>query len=93
MVAARNLGFSNSNFLTAKAVKGPILYQHAKFFEDRSTFHRDIAFFSIFQYGGRGHLYFQKFVILTISLLYGANACHRDKFRQNRSNGCGDIAI
>ena len=45
MVAARNLGFSNSNFLTAKAVKGPILYQHAKFFEDRSTFHRDIAFF------------------------------------------------
>ena len=90
MVAARSLGFSNSNFLTAKAVKGPILYQHAKFFEDRSTFHRDIAFFSIFQYGGRGHLYFQKFVILTISLLY---ACHRDKFRQNRSKGCGDIAI
>jgi len=36
---------------------------------------------------------FQKFEILTVYLMYGANVRHLAKFQQNRSNGCGDMAI
>jgi len=40
-------------------------------------------------------LNFQKFEILTVDPLYGANVRHRAKFHQNRSNGCrdGDLTV
>jgi len=38
-------------------------------------------------------LSFQKFKILTVDPLYGANVRHHAKFHQNRSNGCKDMAI
>jgi len=38
-------------------------------------------------------LVFEKFEILTVCPLQGANLRHRAKFHQNRSNGCGDMAI
>jgi len=36
---------------------------------------------------------FFKFQILTVCPLSGANLRHRATFHQNRSNGCGDMAI
>jgi len=38
-------------------------------------------------------LVFEKFEILTVCALQGANLRHRAKFNQNRSNSCGDMAI
>jgi len=38
-------------------------------------------------------LFFEKLEILTICPLYGSNLRQRAKFHQNRSNGCGDMAI
>jgi len=35
----------------------------------------------------------QKFDILTVYLMYGANVRHLAKFHQNRSNGCGYMSI
>jgi len=52
-----------------EAVKGPILHQRNKFCKDRSNCYRNIAIFVIFQDGGRRHLGFQKFEILTVDPL------------------------
>ena len=41
-------------------VKGHILHQRTKFYEDRSNHYGDIAIFVIFQDGGRRHLQFLK---------------------------------
>jgi len=38
-------------------------------------------------------LIFEKFEILTVCPLSGANLRDRAKFHQNRSNGCRDMAI
>jgi len=38
-------------------------------------------------------LVFQKFKILTVGPLYGANMRQRAKVHQNRWNGCRDMAI
>jgi len=37
--------------------------------------------------------FFEKFEISTVYPLPGANLRHYAKFHQNRSNGCGDMAI
>jgi len=50
--------FRNSNFLTIQAVNRPILYDHAKFHEDRSIRCCEIAIFVVFHDGGRRHLGF-----------------------------------
>jgi len=42
------------------AVKGHILHQCTKFYKDRSNRYGDIAFFVIFQDGGRRHFGFSK---------------------------------
>jgi len=80
-------------FLTVGEVKRTILHQHTKFRKDQSNRCGDIAIFVSFQDGGRRHLGFQQFKILTIEPLPGANIRHRAKFHQNRSNGSRDIAI
>jgi len=38
-------------------------------------------------------LYVQKFEILMVHPLQGANIRHHAKFHQNRPNGCRDMAI
>ena len=44
--------------------------------------------------GGKGKEWdFQKFKILTVSILCSANLHHRAKFRADRSNRCGDMAF
>jgi len=53
----------------------------------------DIAIFVIFQDGGRRHLGFQKFKILTVYVLHGANIRHFATFHQIRSNGGRDMAF
>jgi len=68
------------------------MHNRAKFREDLSIPWCDIAIFVVFQDGGRRHLVFTKFEILTIGL-YGANLRHHAKCHQNRSNGRGDMAI
>jgi len=60
------LDFGYSNFLTVWAVKRPILHYHAKFCEDLTIRCCDIAIFVVFQDGGRRHLFFENFEILTI---------------------------
>jgi len=50
--------FGNSNFVTIWAVKRPILYNRAKFREDRSIHCCDIAIFVVFHNDGRRHLGF-----------------------------------
>jgi len=47
-------------FLTAEAVKKPILHRSTKFRKDRSNRCGDIAFFCDFQDGGCRHLEFSK---------------------------------
>jgi len=69
------------------------LHQHTKFRKDRSNRCGDIAIFVIFKMAAVAILNFQKFKILTVDPLYGANVHHRAKFHQNRSNGCRDMAI
>jgi len=64
MAAVCHLGFVKFDFLMVGAVKGHILHQHNKFYRDRSNRYGDIAFFVIFQDGGRRHLEFSK--ILTV---------------------------
>jgi len=58
MAAAAILDFGNSNFLTIWAVKRPILYDGAKFREDRSIRCCDIAICVVFYDGDRRHLGF-----------------------------------
>jgi len=52
-----------------------------------------IAIFVIFQMAAAIILIFQKFEILMVFPLQGANMRHCAKFHQNRSNGCKDVAI
>ena len=56
--AAAILDFRNFKFLTVGAVKRVEMLQHAKFCQNRLNRGRDMAFFSIFQDGGRRHLGF-----------------------------------
>jgi len=90
MAAVHHVGFS---FLTAWAVKGPILHHCAKFCKDRLNSCCNIAIFWFSNMTAAAILNFQKFHVLMIDLLYGASMCHCAKFCPNRSNGCGDIAI
>ena len=75
------------------AVKRPILHEHTKFRKDRSNRPGDITIFVIFKMAATAILDFQKFKILTVDPLPGANMRHHAKFHQNRSNGCRDMAI
>jgi len=88
------LDFGNSIFLTVRALKRPILHNHAKFREDEdlAILCCDIAICVVFQDDDHRHLVF---LIPNFSgvLLSGANLHHRAKFHQNRSNGFGDMAI
>ena len=93
MAAVRHLGFGNSKFLTVGAVNRSILHQHTKFRKDRSSRYGDIAIFVIFKMAAAAILNFQKFKILTVDPLYGANVRHSTKSYQNRSNGCRDIVV
>jgi len=81
MVAVRHLGFAKFKFFNG--------HQHrpTKFHRDRSNHCGDIAIFVIFQDGGRRHLGFQNFEILTVDLVPASNMRHRGKFHQDRSNG------
>ena len=74
-------------------VKRPILHQRTKFRKDRSNRYRDIAIFVIFKMAAAAILNFQKFKILTLDPLLGANVRHRAKFHKDRSNRYRDIAI
>ena len=80
-------------FFTVGAVKGPILHQRTKFRKDRSDRCGDIAIFVIFQTAAAAILNFQKFEILMVFPVLGANVRHHAKFHQNRSNGCRDMAV
>jgi len=75
------------------AVERPILHQRTKFRKGRLNRCGDIAIFVIFKMAAAAILNFQKFEILTVDPLYGANMRHRAKFHQNRSSGCRDMAI
>ena len=70
------------------------MHQRTKFRKDRSKRCGDIAIFVIFfQMASGAILYFQKFQILSVDPLPGANVRHRAKSHQNRSNGRKDMAI
>jgi len=56
------------------------LQQPTKFRKDRSNRCGDIAIFAIFKMAAAAILNFQKFKILTVDPLYGANVRHRAKF-------------
>jgi len=75
------------------AVKRPILHQRTKFRKDRSNRWADNAIFVIFQMAADAILNSQKFEILVVFPLYGANMRHYAKFHQSRSNGCKNMAI
>jgi len=79
--------------LTTVPVNRPILHQHTKFREDRSNRRYNIASFVIFKVAAAAILVFQKSGILTGGPLKGAKMCHHTKFHQNRSSGCGNMAI
>ena len=94
MAAVRHLGFVKFKFLTVGEVKRHILHQCTKFRKDRSNRCGNIAIFVIFQDGGRRHLLdFQKFKILTVDPLLGADMRHHAKYHQNRWNCRRDMAI
>ena len=87
------LGLWNSKFLTVGAVKRAILQQPTKFRKDRSNRCGDTAIFVIFKMAAAAILNFQKFEILIVFPLQGANERHCAKFHQNRPNDCKDMAI
>jgi len=60
-------------FFLVGAVKIPILHQRTKFRKYPSHCCRDIAIFLIFKMAAAAIFDFQKFEILTVDLLYGAN--------------------
>ena len=91
MAAVRHVHFVK--FLTVGAVTRPILHQRTKFRKDRSNRCGDIASFVIFQMMAAAILNFQKFEILMVFPLQGANERHCAKFHQNRPNDCKDMAI
>jgi len=94
---------SNITFLMIFAVFHPsplklwincsFYYHHIKFRKDRSNCCGYIVIFVIFKMAAAAILDFQKFEILMVGALKGANMRHRAKFHQNRSNGCRDTAI
>ena len=61
MAAAAMLDFENFTFATVGTVKSAELRHYAKFCRNRSNRGRAIAFFSIFQNGGRRYLEFTNF--------------------------------
>ena len=65
IAAVRHLGFVKFKFSMARAVKRPILHQRTKFRKDQSKPLRRYRDFYDFQDGGRRHLRFSKFEILT----------------------------
>jgi len=65
----RHLGFWKFNFLTACAVKSPILHSRAKFREDLPICCCDISIFVVFKMAAAAILVFEKFAILTICTL------------------------
>jgi len=69
------------------------LHQRTKLRKGHSNCYGDIAIFVIFKMAAADILNFQKFKILTVDSLYGANVRQPAKFHQNLSNGCRDIAI
>ena len=69
MAAVRHLGFVKIEFFNSRAVKTPILHQHAKFRKDRSNRCGYIAIFVIFNMSAAAILNFQKFEILTVDPL------------------------
>jgi len=73
MAAVRHLGFVKFNFLTVGEVKRPILHQRTKFCKDRSNHCGDIAIFVILKMAAAAILDFQKFKILTVDPLLGAD--------------------
>jgi len=75
------------------AVKGHIVHQSTKFYNNRSNHYGDIAIFVIFQDGGRRHFEFLKIQNFNNFSAVWANMRHRAKFHQNRSNGCRDMVI
>jgi len=93
MATSAMLDFGNSNFLTAKTVKRPILHNHAKCRKDRSNCYIDIAIFEIVKMAAAAIFVFEKFEILAVCPPYWANVRHLAKFHQSRSNGCVDMAI
>ena len=62
-------------------VKRPILHQHTNFRKGRSNRCGDIAIFVIFQMAAAAILNFQKFEILMVFPLLGANMRHCAEFR------------
>jgi len=93
MADVRHLGFVKFKLLMVGEFKRPILHQRTKFRKDWSNRCGDIAIFAIFKMAAASILDFQKFRILTVDLLLGANEHHRSKFHQNRWNGRRDMAI
>jgi len=80
MAAIRHLGFVKFKLLlTVIEVKRPILHQRTKFRRDRSNRYGDIAFFVIFQDGGRRHLGYSK--IQNFNGLSAAGGQHASSFQ------------
>jgi len=92
MAAVRHLGFVKFEFFNGQSGQETHFHQRTKFRKDRSNRCRDIAIFVIFQMAAAAMLNFQKFEILTVFPLLGANVRHHAKFHQNRSNGCKVMA-
>ena len=95
MAAVRHLGFVKFE-LTVGAVKRPILHQHTKFRKDRSNRCGYITIFVIFQMVAAAILNFQKFEILMVFPLQGANMRHCAKFHQisvKRLQRYGDLTV
>ena len=76
MAAVRHLGFVKFEFFHSRVVKRPILHQRTKFRKDRSNRCGDIAIFVIFPMAAVAILNFQKFEILMVFPLLGANMRH-----------------
>ena len=83
MEAVGHVGFLKFKFLTVWMVKGSCAQKSVK----PLLIYRD---FCDFQDGGRRHLGYSK--IRNVNCLSSVGG-HRAKFRQNLSNGCGDMAI
>jgi len=93
MAAVRHVGFVKIKFFNGWRDKRPILHQRTKFSKDRSNRCGYIAIFVIFKMAAAAILDFQKFKILTVDPLLGADMRHHAKFHQNRWNGRRDMAI
>ena len=85
--AAAILDFQKFKFLTARTFQRPNFRYCAKFHQDRPIRCWDIANFRFFKMADVGFLKLQFWIFSGIRI---ANGRHRAKFRENRSNGCGD---